>query len=196
MNFIEQIWDIVKGAAPTVAGTLTTGATGNPAIGGAVASALRSVLGSPNVDSPITEQEAEKIIKNPELYLKFRTMMQEMEIQKLKEETKRMEIVNKTMQAESRSDSPMQRGWRPYNGYLFGTTLFMDYIGSQLMLALIDSSFKWEHIPAGVYMLWTGVLGVTAVSRGVEKVKRSSGNGSGTSFGNLFGTLKDALKRS
>ena len=174
MEFLNNLLDTIRGVAPTVAGSLVGGATGNPIIGGAVASIVRGVLGKPDDGSPIRESEAQEIIKNPQMYLQLRTMLQDAEIQELKEETKRMEITNQTMQVESRSESKAQRGWRPFNGFLFGITLFCDYVVSQIILALAESSNIWNHVPPGVYVMWAGLLGVSAGSRGVEKIAKVS----------------------
>lgn len=187
MDFLNNLLDTVRGVAPTIAGSLAGGATGNPIIGGAVASIVRGILGKPDDGSPVNELEAQEIIKNPEMYLKLRTMLQGMEIKKLQEETKQMEVVNQTMQAEARSESKAQRGWRPFNGYLFGTTLFCDYFIAQIALALAKTSIEWQHIPPEIYMLWSAVLGVTSMSRGVEKVAKTPGPG-------ILGVLKRAIK--
>lgn len=52
--------------------------------------------------------------------------------------------------------------------------LFCDYFAAQIVLALAKSEFAWKHVPPEIYMLWTAVLGVTAASRGVEKVAKTS----------------------
>ena len=123
------------------------------------------------------QDDPEKAVKaieaDPALALQFQRDLHTYELGLEQERTKQLEIVNRTMQAEAMSGSKMQRTWRPFNGYLFGITLFLDYVGSQLILALVESSFVWQHIPAGVYMLWTGLLGIAAVSRGKEKVTKT-----------------------
>lgn len=174
MEFLNTLLDTVRGVAPTVAGSLVGGAIGNPIIGGAVASIVRGILGKPDNGSPVEELEAQEIIKNPEMYLKLRTMLQDMEIRKLQEQTKQMGLVNQTMQVEAMSESKAQRGWRPFNGFLFGITLFCDYFVAQIILALAKVTIEWQHIPPEVYMLWSAVLGVTAASRGAEKVSKVS----------------------
>lgn len=189
MDFLGSLLDTIKGVAPTVAGTLATGATGNPIIGGAVAAAIRGIVGTTNDGSPLRELEAQKIIENPELYLKLRTSLQELEIEKLQEETKQMEVVNQTMRMESESESTLQRIWRPILGLMFGFMLFCDYFAAQIVLALVKSEFVWKHVPPEVYMLWTAVLGVTAASRGVEKVAKTS------PVHGLMGIVKSSLGR-
>ena len=120
------------------------------------------------------EAEAQEIIRNPEMYLKLRTALQEMEIKKLQEETKHIGLVNQTMQIESRSESKIQRSWRPFNGFAFGITLFCDYFLAQTMLAILKSELVWVHVPSEVYILWSSVLGITVGSRGIEKVSKLS----------------------
>ena len=44
MEFLSNLLDTVKGVAPTLAGSLVVGATGNPVIGGAVASIVKGIL--------------------------------------------------------------------------------------------------------------------------------------------------------
>lgn len=118
--------------------------------------------------------EATKVLEaNPQLALEYQQGLHNYELSIEQEHTRKLEIVNSTMQAEAVSGSWAQRGWRPFNGFLFGCTLFLDYVGSQIVLALAESAYPWQHIPAGVYMLWTGVLGVTAISRGTEKIAKT-----------------------
>jgi hypothetical protein len=125
MDFLDSLLTTVRGIAPTIAGTIATGATGNPLIGGAVAAAIRGIVGTTDDGSPLRELEAQKIMENPELYIKLRASLQEMEIEKLREETKQMEVVNQTMRAESESESTLQRIWRPILGLMFGLCCFV-----------------------------------------------------------------------
>lgn len=188
-NFLGRLWDTLKGAAPAVAGAAGTMLTGgNPLIGGLVAKTVRGLIGGDsNDESPLSEGEAEMIINSPDLYMKFKLSLAELEMEAIREDTKRLQAVNETMRAESKSESFAQRTWRPFNGYLFGITLFFDYIGSQLVLAISNSTFNWEHIDPGVYMLWTTVLGVAAGTRGWEKVSKAKANGEVSS-------IKDTVK--
>jgi len=130
------------------------------------------------------------LFTNEELGLEYKQDLLDFNLNIYKEDTKRLEAVNTTMVAESKSESWWQSGWRPFNGFSFGITLFMDYIGSQFLILFFKfispmfevyqkvditalSSFSWEHIPWQVYCLWTSVLGVSAGSRGFEKVKQN-----------------------
>jgi hypothetical protein len=183
MSFLDQLFDAAKSAAPTVIGGVATTLTGgNILVGGAVGSLVKKLVGKEGDTTPVTDTEAQQVLQDPNLYYQFKLGMQELEVKKLQEDTKQLVAVNETMRAEAVSGSKAQRGWRPFNGYLFGITLFLDYIGSQIVLAFLQiwkASYTWQHVPEGVYYLWLALLGVTSASRGVEKVmKEKTLNGS------------------
>jgi len=189
MGFLNQLWDSMKGIAPTIAGgAVTTLTGGNPIFGAIVAKTVRGVLGAPNDGTELKEVEAEQLMKNPELYLKFKAEIANLELEAMREDTKRLSIINTTMKAEAKSESVIQRSWRPFNGYMFGITLFCDYFISQIVANLINTDITWVHIPASVYMLWTTVLGVSATSRGFEKVTKAK-----TDNSTIEGTAKSFL---
>ena len=109
--------------------------------------------------------------------LQFQSEANDLTSKLYQEDTKRLEAVNKTMQFESRSVSLAQRLWRPFNGFLFGITIWCDYFLAPIVIALAKSELTLAHIPMEVYLLWSTVLGVTAWSRGKEKLKQiTSGN--------------------
>lgn len=121
------------------------------------------------------EKAHDVIMANPELQLEFEKGAMDLQLAMYQEDTKRLETVNDTMRAESQSKSWAQRTWRPFNGFLFGVTLFCDYFISQIVFMVLKAkystfTFDWEHIPPSVYMLWATVLGVAAGTRGWEKV--------------------------
>ena len=121
------------------------------------------------------EKAHDKIMADPASQLEFEKAMMNLELELYREDTKRLETVNATMRAESESKSWAQRTWRPFNGFLYGITLFCDYFISQVIFMFIKAkyplfSFTWEHVPPAVYMMWATVLGVAAGTRGWEKV--------------------------
>jgi len=119
--------------------------------------------------------------------------------QLLTAETTRLQAVNKTMQAETKSEHWAQWLWRPYNGFLFGTTLFFVYALPSIINAFAPIWFKpaleqvltngvyitntvatWlpikaASVPEFVFVAWGSVLGVTAWHRGKEKTARAGG---------------------
>ena len=114
---------------------------------------------------------------NSEYQLKFHTAANALLIELYAEDTKRLESVNETMRFESRSVSLAQRLWRPFNGFLFGITIWCDYFLAPIALTIAKSDVTLTHVPMEIYLLWSSVLGVTAWSRGKEKLANiNSGN--------------------
>lgn len=128
----------------------------------------------------------DKIMQDEGLQLEFEKASMNLQLEMYREDTKRLKTTNATMIAESQSKSLAQRTWRPFNGFLFGITLFCDYFISQIVFMILTAKyplfeFEWDHIPGGVYMLWASILGVSAGSRGFEKIAETKAqNGSGS----------------
>ena len=142
-----------------------------------------AVTGQNNPTDAIKALEA-----NPELALKFEKAVNEYRLAVMQEETKRIAEVNKTMQAEAKSDHWLQWSWRPINGLMFGSTLF----GNYFILPLIGKAAI--IIPEPILMSWAAILGVAAWTRGQEKQKRL-GDTADNSTTSLLGSIKSAVKR-
>lgn len=108
---------------------------------------------------------------NPQLALEFQQELHNYELELEREYTKQLETVNATMREEARAGG-IQAFWRPFNGILFGVTIWCDYFLAQIIMPYVNSKIVWEHVPMPVYVLWAGVLGVTAASRGKEKITK------------------------
>jgi len=115
------------------------------------------------------EEAVDVLGKNPELALQFKQSVMEYELALVKEDTKRLEIVNQTMQTEAKSEHWMQWSWRPFNGYLFGITLFCNYVMPSIYNMFATDKIVAQQIPEFVLMAWAAILGVTAWHRGVNK---------------------------
>jgi len=169
-KFTDILLDGVKAVAPSLVSFI-------PGVGPIASPILRGVLDNiKKGDDETDEQVAERIVQDPALFAQVKMHAMNVELEQMK-------TVNTTMQIESRSESKMQRTWRPFNGYMFGITLFSDYFLSQVVLAVLQAfstfAFQWEHIPGGVYMMWSAVLGVTAGSRGFEKISKTKAQNGG-----------------
>lgn len=116
------------------------------------------------------EKMIEALEKDKATALKFQEAIHAMQIELLKEENKRLQIVNTTMQAEAKSDHFIQYSWRPFNGYLFGITIFCVFV--LIPIFKPDLAIK---IPEFVFVMWGAVLGVTAWHRGIEKREVKTG---------------------
>ena len=121
---------------------------------------------------------------NPELGLKFQEAANSLTMQLMQEDTKRIEAVNATMQAETLSDSFAQRFWRPWNGFCFSLAILADYFFLPLIIGSYSIPITLEHIPQWVYIMWSTVLGATAWTRGQEKIAKT---------GKPFGKILDLL---
>lgn len=114
--------------------------------------------------------------KSPEQIVAFQNSTAELTIALAQESTRRLQAVNTSMQAESKSNSFMQRAWRPFNGFLFGITIWCDYFLGDIIIQMLESKITLDHVPTTIYVLWSTVLGATAWTRGKEKIAKLTGN--------------------
>lgn len=134
-----------------------------------------------------TPEEAAKALEaDKDLATRLDKAAKEYSLAIQREETKRIESVNRTMQTEAKSDHWMQWSWRPANGYLFGITLF----GSYFLLPLAGKDPV--ALPEPVLMSWAAVLGITAWTRGTEKANKARVDATSTP---LVSVLKNSLNR-
>ncbi len=162
--------DIIKAVLPWI-GT----ALGGP-LGGVAADIVGKTLGLENktVDSVKAvlagmppEELAKLKIAEMDMQLKSAQLGYD-NIQKLAEieyktaelETRNVENINKTMQAEAAAEHWPSYSWRPYNGFLFGTTIFCCYV----LLPLFK--IPPPVIPNEVWLAWGGILGIASFFRG------------------------------
>lgn len=154
---------------------------------------IASALGVDNSPSAIHEaikSDPDAAVKIAKIEADNKALLQQ---QVLAAETSRIQSVNQTMQAESKSEHWAQWLWRPYNGFLFGTTLFMVYalpsiintfapvFSPPVMHKIVEGGIEkivpiatWipieiSHVPEFVFVAWGAVLGVTAWHRGKNK---------------------------
>lgn len=71
-----------------------------------------------------------------------------------------VESINKTMQVEAGAEHWPTYSWRPYNGFLFGTTIFCSYF----LLPLFK--IPVPVIPTEVWITWGSILGIASYFRG------------------------------
>lgn len=140
--------------------------------GMAIGTALAAVIDSPTAKP---EDILATISGNAEALFKARQFEQthqqvilkitaEYEIAQRQADSADVAVVNATMQAESKSEHWAQWLWRPYNGFMFGTTMFGCYF--VLPLAKITP----PSIPFEAWTAWGAILGVTAWFRGKQQL--------------------------
>lgn len=129
----------------------------------------------------------DKIMDDPKLQVEFEKSAMNLEIEITREQTKQLLSQHSLMKEELKADG-IKGFWRPFNGILFGVTLFTDYILSKFIVLFINvywanieacKNFKWDNIPFPVYVFWALVLGVNGYTRGkekLEKIKKQNGD--------------------
>jgi hypothetical protein len=134
------------------------------------------------IDDP--EQAVSALEKDPVIALKFEKSLMVHTLKMSQEQTKKLQVVNATMQAESKSEHWPQYSWRPFNGFMFAITLFMNY-GFPPIANMFISLFGSDatattdatahlvpgSIPEFVFMAWASVLGVATYHRGRAKIQ-------------------------
>jgi hypothetical protein len=160
----DKVKDVLGKAAPLVGGLL-----GGP-VGGSVGALVANVLGVDN--DP--DQVLQELKNNPDALVKIKTLESEERIalrklaveaagNELAADTSRIKAINATMQSEAKSEKWPQWSWRPFNGFLFGTTIFCVYF----ILPLSD--LPPPSVPSEIWMGWGAILGVSAWHRGAHK---------------------------
>ena len=76
---------------------------------------------------------------------------------------KDLETVNVAMRDEGKNEHWSQWSWRPYNGFMFGTTFFCIYF----LLPILEKPVP--EIDISTWVIWGSVLGVTAWGRNTLK---------------------------
>ena len=135
------------------------------------------------------------ITADPNLRLEYEKELLTYNVALAQEDTKRLEAVNATMQTEAKSEHWPQWSWRPFNGFMFGLTLFMNYGFPPIvnMFHKVSATHLVPGvIPEFVFMAWASVLGVTAWHRGVNK-RIESGEAPKTAVGKLKGLVSRTL---
>lgn len=124
------------------------------------------------------EQEAIAAIKaNPELQVKMQQMTNDLIIAEMQEETKRLQTVNATMQAEYASDDQYVKRWRPTMGYVLTFTWALVFVA--IAYVIVFETGKAQLVIQAVGQLtgmWSvalAVLGISVHSRSRDKQTRA-----------------------
>lgn len=182
MDWKELGKTVTKIGAP-ILGTLLGGPAG-ASIGAMVASAvdgdasdpaaLAQTLLNPEAALKVRELEANKVVRLRELVVQQAT-------QELAADTARIESVNATMRAESASEKWPQYGWRPYWGFISGTTFlvvcsFVCYLAYKAIMGNNPNAVLMIPQLVGAFTMLFGIpaaiLGVASWHRGVEKIEK------------------------
>lgn len=81
-----------------------------------------------------------------------------------------METVNATMREEAKSEHWIVYSWRPLIGYTFIVTVLNNYV---LLPYFINYGLQSIEIPSEIWSAMLIILGVSAGTRGIEKMWRT-----------------------
>lgn len=168
----------LKKVLPEVAADLIPG-------GEVILKMAKSIAGTDN------EKEAEaKITADPALQLELQKAVLVQGVEEMKAEAdlvradnEALAHVNETMRAELAADKEKWPvwAWRPFNGFLYGLTIFGVYFVLPLFKVTLPA------VPTEIWMGWAVVLGVTTWHRGKEKRLRA---GEAPQFGLIARAVK------
>lgn len=160
---------------------------GGAAIGTALASAIGAQSADPQEVLNLLTSSADAMAKAKQFELTHEETMLKLQLDKemadRQADSADLGQVNQTMRSEASSEHWAQWMWRPYNGFAFGTTLFLVY-GLPAIINTFAPLFttghvwtpvQYQEIPEYVFVAWGAVLGVTAWWRGVMKVSQAGG---------------------
>jgi len=133
-------------------------------IAGRLISSALGVANTPDAIHTAIKTDPEAAIKLAKLELDNKALLQQ---QLLAAETHRINAVNDTMQVEANSEHWAQWMWRPFVGFIFGTSFFGVYFVLPLVHLPVPS------IPSEAWMMIGAVLGVASWHRGQTKLEQA-----------------------
>lgn len=157
----KSLTSLVAKVAPTLGVAL--GGPGGATIGALIAAAL-GCEATPDSVTTALSIDPEAAVKLRQIESDNKVQLQQLVVQlasnELAADTARIQAVNATMQTEAASDHWPTYSWRPFNGFIFGTT----FIGVYFILPILS-----KPVPAIPYEAWIAmgaVLGVASWFRG------------------------------
>ena len=182
---IGMLTTLALSAAPAL-GRLFAGDKGEE-IGQGVASIAQGLTGEGDQDKAAAALQA-----NPELLVRFNAQINQLAVKELEEETKRLGLVNATMQQELQIGANVQNrmqfflalwksGWRPLWGWVSGVAFGVQILGNMVLMciAVLDDSVDAVEVIASLatfngslVAIWgfaLAVLGVSVHKRSKDK---------------------------
>jgi hypothetical protein len=169
----SKLGERIAGYAPLLGAVI-----GGPA--GALGAVVASVFGAENNPDDILRA----VNKDPEAAIKLRKIEAENKQAIEKDLTKRLAVVNKTMQVESQSADPFVRRWRPFYGYCVAISWLIQIVGITFIFgytALVNPDKlttviqQFAILSGSLISLWGIALAVLGVS--VHKRSKDKENG-------------------
>lgn len=158
---------VAKLGLPLLGGAL--GGPGGAAVGQLIASALNLDLDPKAISEAIVDPKeiGERLTALRQVELQHQSFLvkaaYDHEVALRQSDSSDLTQVNETMRSESKSEHWPQWSWRPYNGFLFGTTMF----GCYFLLPLLSKEVP--SVPFEAWAAWGAILGVASWWRGRGK---------------------------
>ncbi len=99
----------------------------------------------------------------------FRLRAKQLVLKEVEQDIRVIEAVNRTMQAEARSEHWLQWSWRPIVGLTFSVVIINNYV---LMPYFKPYGLQPIDIPSSLWNAMLMILGIAAGTRGLEKWQR------------------------
>lgn len=193
------------GKAIAATGLKAIGAALGGPFGATVGGQLADLLGCEptpeSITTSIKNASPETLVKLKELETSIKTAEIEAEKHAREMDSKDIETVNATMQTESKSEKWPQWSWRPFNGFMFGITMFSVYFMIPLINAIALNQFvpnesgmipfkiDMPEIDYTTWLIWGSILGVTSMGRNTLKVAQK-GKAEPTILGSIATRIK------
>lgn len=117
------------------------------------------------------------VLKDAEAELKATQALMTYELRSRAVEAQMIESVNATMRVEAQSGDPWQRRWRPALGY----TLCLYFLNNVVLLPYFAPlGLKPIELSPEAWYAILSILGISALTRGGEKIVRTMRNGGKT----------------
>lgn len=133
-----------------------------------VIGAISAIFGEKGlVGSVVDILKGTGILKDPENELKVMQALSAYDAQVRNTEAQVVAAINQTMQSEAKSEHWAQWLWRPVVGFTFSALILNNYL---LLPYLGATGLQSIEIPSDIWSTMLVVLGVSAGTRGAEKI--------------------------
>ncbi len=194
---MDNLFNLLKDGAGTLAHMI-----GGPIAGKVADTALGYISDTLGIESKNPDDIVEFLKNNPNALIQLKELNTKLELKnielletEMKYNSKNIQAVNMTMQAESRSDHFLQYAWRPIFG-LVGAGVF-GVIGIAIAVVFVYSSLYQDATALGairdivdsssvLFGCIAAVCGVTSYSRGAEKKQKNKKPGDDSGFLNTL----------
>jgi hypothetical protein len=175
--------------APSIIGLFTKGGSTAEKVLNTAVDVGKAITGKENPDDI-----AEALKADPAKLLEYQRQMNDQAVAMYQEETKRLETVNKTIQAEVNSNDAYVRRWRPTFGYAvaFTWTVQMTAVSASIVMVPKDAPAIITALVSlsAIWGIALAVLGVSVHKRSQDKAVANGAELQPGIIGRVIGAIK------